>query len=76
MFYGPKEAIWNECEMLIKGRFTTNTKCKLFQKNENLKGYEILSNVQRKFQWKFKENVFLNVLNVTSNRIRDMLVNT
>jgi len=25
-----------------------NTKCKLFQKIENLKGYEMLSNVQEK----------------------------
>jgi len=29
-----------------------------FKKNENLKGYEMLSNVQRKFQWEIKENVF------------------
>ena len=45
-----------------------------FKKNENLKGYEMLSNVQRNFQWKCEENV-LNMLNVTSNRICDMLVN-
>ena len=58
MFYGPKEAIWNECEMLIRVVLRRIRNVNSFKKNENLKGYEMLSNVQRKFQWKFKENVF------------------
>jgi len=62
--------MWNA----YKGRFTTNTKYKLFQKNKNLKGYEMLLNVQGKFQWKFKENVF-ECVECDFNRICDLLVN-
>ena len=74
MFYGRKEAIWNEREMLIKGHFTTNTKCKLSQKIENLKVMKCFQMVKESFNGSLKK-MFLNVLNVTSNRICDMLVN-
>ena len=74
MFYEPKEAIWNECEMLIKGRFTTNMKYKLFQKIENLKVMKWFQMVKESFSGSLKK-MLLNVLNVTSNRIFDMLVN-
>ena len=74
MFYGPKEAMWNEYEMLIKV---------VLRQIRNVNSSKRLrtSKVMKCFQM-FKESfiaglkkMFLNMLNVTSNRICDMLVN-
>ena len=73
--YGPKEVIRNECETLLKDRFMTNTKCKLFQKAENLKVMKCFQMFKESFIADL-EKLFLNMFNVTPNRIRDMLVNT
>jgi len=74
MFYGPKEAIWNEYEILIRV---------VLQRIRNVNSFKRLktSKVMKCFQM-FKESfiaglkkMFLNMLNVTSNRICAMLVN-
>jgi len=74
MFYGPKEAIWNEYEMLIRVVLRRIRNANSFKRLRTLK-------VMKHFQM-FKESfiaglkkVFLNMLNVTSNRLCDMLVN-
>ena len=62
--------MWNA----YKGRLTTNTGCKLFQKFENLKVMKCFQMFKESFDESLKK-MLLNVLNVTSNGICDMLVN-
>jgi len=51
-----------------------NAKCKLFQKIENLKVMKCFQMFKEGFIADLKK-MFLNMLNVASNRICDMLVN-
>jgi len=74
MFYGPKEAIWNECEMLIKVVLRRIRNVNSFKGSRTSKVKKMLPMVKESFNESLKK-MFLNVLNVTSNRICNMLVN-
>ena len=74
MFYGPKEAIWNECEMLIRVVSRQIRNVNSFIRSRPSKVKKMLPMFKDSSNESLKK-MFLNVLNVTSNRIYDMLVN-
>ena len=74
MFYGPKEAIWNECEMLIRVVLRRIRNVNSFKRSRTSKVKKMLPMFKESFNESLKK-MFLNVLIVTSNRICDMLVN-
>jgi len=74
MFYRPKEAIWNECEMLIMVVLRRIRNVNSFKRSRTSKVKKMLPMFKESFNESLKK-MFLNVLNVTSNRICDMLVN-
>jgi len=73
MFYGPKEAIRNECEMLIRVVLRPIRNVNSFQKVVNLKLMRCMQMFKESFNVSLKK-MLLNVLNVTSNGICDMNV--
>ena len=74
MFYGPKEAIWNEYEKLIRVVVRPIRNVYSFKRLRTLKVTKMLPMFKESFNESLKK-MFLNVMNVTSNRICDMLVN-
>ena len=74
MFYGPKEAIWNECEMRIRVVLRRIRNVNSFKRMRTSKVMKCFQMFKESFNGSLKKT-FSNVLNVTSNRICDMLVN-
>ena len=74
MFYGPKEAIWNECEMLTRVVLWRIRNVNPLKRSRTSKVKKVLRMFKESFNESLKK-MFLKVLNVTSNRICDMLVN-
>ena len=71
MFYGPKEAIWNECEMVIRVVLQRIRNVNSFKRSRISKVKKMLP----MFKESFNESLKKMFLNVTSNRICDRLVN-
>ena len=72
--YGPKEAIWNECEMLTRVVLRRIRNGNSFKRMRASKVMKCFQSLKESFNESLKK-MFLNVLNVTSNRICDMLAN-
>ena len=73
-FCEPKEGIWNECEMLTRVVLRWIRNVSSFKRSRTSKVKKMLPMFKESFNESLKK-MFLNVLNVTSNRICDMLVN-
>ena len=74
IFYGPKEAIWNECEMLIRVVLWQIRNVNSFKRIRTSRVMKCFQMFKESFDEGLKK-MLLNVLNVTSNGICDMLVN-